>query len=141
MRRLMFSAAMVAALLLTAAPTSAASYTVWHATATGPVLTGGSTITERPAGLVRLTVIVDHVVPGLRPVVELVGAACHVAGPWVGVALMAKATAAGVSAGLETFTIGRTAIFNSWIKAGKTISVHVIGPEHLTQSCGNLVKV
>jgi hypothetical protein len=142
MRRLVLVAAVMAAFLLSAAPaTATVGLTTWHATVSGAVLHGGATVTERPAARVRVSVLVRGAAPGSRPVMELVNAACGSKGLALDVARMTPATKAGVSLGLEIFSTPQTALFNAWVKAGKTISVHVVGCQPLTLSCGNLAKL
>ncbi len=141
MRRMVLLAVMVAAFLMTAAPAAATGFTAWHASVTGPVLHGGATVTERPAARVRFAALVKDAAPGSRPVMELVNAACGTKGLPPVVARMTPATKGGVSLGLEIFSTPQTAVFDAWVKAGKTISVHVVarGPNvTLTQSCGDL---
>ena len=143
MRRLVLVAAVLAAFLVSAAPVAAVGFTAWHASVSGPVLHGGATVTERPLGRVRFEVAVHGALPASRPVMELVNAACGTKGLPLGVARMTPATKAGWSVGLEIFSTPQTAIFNAWVKAGKTISVHVVGRGPnvtLTQSCGVLTK-
>jgi hypothetical protein len=142
---LVLVAAVVAAFLVSAAPAAAVGFMTWHATVSGPVLHGAATVTERPAARVRFAVTVKGAASTTRPVMELVNAACGSKGSVLGVAHMLPATKAGVSRGFEIFSLSQAARFNAWVKAGKTISVHVVGPQlrvlPITHSCGNLAKV
>ncbi len=143
MRRLAIVGAICSMFLLGAAPVAAGGVTIWHATLSGPVLHGGATVTQRPAMRARLTATVSGALPGTRPVMELVGAACRVKGPVLGAVLMAPASKTGVSGGLELLTLSQTSVFDGWITGGTTVSVHVIGRgpnEELTQACGDLAK-
>ena len=143
MRRWILAGAVCAAFLVSAAPTAAASATIWHAKLAGPVLHGGATVSERPLARVRFATTVHGAPPGTRPVMELVGAACGTKGPVLGVARMTPASKGGTSVGLEIFSTPQTAVFNDWVKAAKTISVHVVGHGPnvtLTQACEALTK-
>jgi hypothetical protein len=142
---LVLVAAVVATFLVSAAPVAAVGFTTWRAIVSGPVLHGAATVTERPAALVRFAVTVKDAAPTERPVMELVNAACGSTGSVLGAARMLPATKAGVSRGFEIFSLSQTVRFNAWVKAGKTISVHVVGPQlkvlPITYSCGNLAKI
>ena len=143
MRRWIAAGAVCTAFLVSAAPAAAVGFTVWHATIAGPVLHGGATATERPLARVHFAAAVHGALPASRPVMELVGAACGTKGPVLGVARMTPATKAGLSVGLEVFSTPQTAVFDSWVKAGRTISVHVVGRGPnvtFTQGCGVLTK-
>ena len=145
MRRWILVGAVCAAFLAGAVPAAAGSGpTIWRTTIAGPVLHGGATVTERPVARVRFAAAVHDALPATRPVMELVGAGCGTKGPVLGVALMTPATAAGQSAGLEIFSTPQTAVFDTWVRAGRTISVHIVGrgPNVTrTQSCGVLTRV